>query len=49
MFISGDKPGLGVYTCKECGLEVVVDRDSMVLPCCPRCGCGSFLLYGRKE
>jgi DNA-directed RNA polymerase subunit RPC12/RpoP len=37
MSTTGEKPGKGTYTCRECGQIVVLDERSDTLPPCPRC------------
>lgn len=34
---TGEKPGKGVYTCKKCGQQVVLDDNTDTLPPCPKC------------
>ena len=34
---TGEKPGKGTYTCKNCGQKVVLDDNSDTLPPCPKC------------
>ncbi len=34
MSTTGEKPGIGVYTCNTCGKSIVLD-DSDTLPPCP--------------
>ena len=38
MSTTGEKPGIGVYICKKCGQEVVLDDAEDTLPPCPKCG-----------
>ncbi|MCK5136390.1 MAG: hypothetical protein KAR19_11430 [Bacteroidales bacterium] len=37
MSSTGEKPGKGAYTCKNCGQVVVLDDNTDTLPPCPRC------------
>ncbi len=34
---TGEKPGKGIYYCKNCGQSVYLDDDDDTLPPCPRC------------
>jgi DNA-directed RNA polymerase subunit RPC12/RpoP len=34
---TGEKPGKGLYQCKNCGQTVRLDDNSDRLPPCPRC------------
>lgn len=42
MVITGEKPGIGVYTCTNCGQKVHLDDDSDRMPPCPNCGNTTF-------
>jgi len=35
---TGEKPGVGQYTCVNCGQIVKLDDNSDKLPPCPHCG-----------
>ncbi|MFC4305777.1 zinc ribbon-containing protein [Cohnella boryungensis] len=37
MSTTGEKPGIGIYTCKNCGTSVLLDDNSDRLPPCPKC------------
>jgi DNA-directed RNA polymerase subunit RPC12/RpoP len=37
MFSTGEKPGKGVYVCKECRIVVALLDDEDALPYCPCC------------
>ncbi|WFF42869.1 hypothetical protein EVC62_15960 [Salinicola endophyticus] len=34
---TGEKPGVGTYTCRSCGERVHLDDPTDTLPPCPRC------------
>jgi len=34
---TGEKPGVGIYECKNCGLQKTLDSDDKTLPPCGRC------------
>lgn len=34
---TGEKPGMGVYSCSQCGKTVVIDDNADPLPSCPNC------------
>ena len=34
---TGEKPGKGIYQCKECGHLVRLDDNTDTLPPCPKC------------
>ncbi len=34
---TGEKPGIGVYTCIKCGQTVILNDKSDALPPCPKC------------
>ena len=34
---TGEKPGIGVYKCTQCGTIVRLDDTSDTLPPCPKC------------
>jgi DNA-directed RNA polymerase subunit RPC12/RpoP len=34
---TGEKPGKGTYTCKNCGQRVTLDDITDTLPPCPKC------------
>ncbi|WP_422389177.1 zinc ribbon-containing protein [Clostridium baratii] len=33
MSISGDKPGIGVYLCTNCGKKVFLTNEDILTPC----------------
>lgn len=37
MYKTGEKPGIGKYTCSKCGQVVRLDDNADTLPPCPRC------------
>ena len=37
MSTTGEKPGIGLYTCNSCGKTVYLDDDSDTLPPCLKC------------
>ena len=39
---TGEKPGIGVYTCNTCGQKVKLDNNTDRLPPCPKCGGTEF-------
>jgi DNA-directed RNA polymerase subunit RPC12/RpoP len=42
MSTTGEKPGKGVYVCRQCSQTVVLDDSSDTLPPCPRCSHTEF-------
>jgi DNA-directed RNA polymerase subunit RPC12/RpoP len=42
MVKTGEKPGKGTYTCRNCGQLVRLDDSTDVMPPCPRCSETSF-------
>ncbi len=48
MFLSGDKPGKGMYVCEKCRIAVDLNDDNEILPYCPCCESHSYLVQGRK-
>ncbi|MEK3986390.1 zinc ribbon-containing protein [Paenibacillus sp. FSL K6-3166] len=34
---TGEKPGVGTYTCTKCGTKVTLDDNTDTLPPCPKC------------
>ena len=38
MIKTGEKPGVGIYICTQCGQVVRLDDNTDTLPPCPRCG-----------
>lgn len=36
-FVTGDKPGKGIYQCKKCGKFAITNTPEDVLPNCPKC------------
>ena len=39
---TGEKPGAGQYTCKECGKTLTLDDETDKLPPCSNCGGTEF-------
>jgi ribosomal protein S27AE len=37
MSTTGQKPGKGTYTCKNCGNSLVLNDDTDTLPPCAKC------------
>ncbi|MSR92645.1 zinc ribbon-containing protein [Inconstantimicrobium porci] len=37
MSSTGEKPGIGTYTCTNCGEQVKLDDNTDTLPPCPVC------------
>ena len=37
MSSTGEKPGVGTYTCTTCGQTVTLDDPNDTLPPCPKC------------
>lgn len=37
MSTTGEKPGIGTYTCTNCGQRVRLDDSTDTLPPCPKC------------
>ena len=37
MSTTGEKPGIGTYTCTKCGQKVHLDDNTDTLPPCPNC------------
>lgn len=37
MYKTGEKPGKGIYQCKNCGQTLVLDDTTDTLPPCPSC------------
>ena len=46
MYKTGEKPGKGVYECKNCGQQVVLDDYDDTLPPCPRCDDTTYIKVG---
>ncbi|WP_192455716.1 zinc ribbon-containing protein [Acinetobacter oleivorans] len=42
MSTTGEKPGIGLYICNQCGQHVFLDNFTDRLPPCPRCGGSHF-------
>lgn len=42
--LTGEKPGRGTYTCKNCGTRLSLDHKRDTLPPCPRCNRIEYLL-----
>lgn len=42
MYITGEKPGKGIYICTTCLQAVHLDDDSDTLPPCPKCHSTEF-------
>ncbi len=34
---TGEKPGPGIYACRDCGERVILDDPDDTLPPCPEC------------
>lgn len=45
MYKTGEKPGMGVYVCLECGQIVRLDDNTDVLPPCPKCSNTTYRKY----
>ena len=45
MYKTGEKPGMGVYVCLECGQSVRLDDNTDVLPPCPKCSTTTYSKY----
>ena len=39
---TGEKPGAGQYTCRECGKTLTLDDETDKLPPCSNCGGTEF-------
>ena len=39
---TGEKPGIGTYTCTSCGTVVRLDDNTDTLPPCPSCDGTNF-------
>ncbi len=46
-YAPGDRPGKGVYACRECGRHVTVRSDEDELPSCELCEDGDEVTYVR--
>ena len=42
MVTTGEKPGKGTYSCKNCGQEVTLDDTTDTMPPCPKCSHTEF-------
>lgn len=42
MGTTGENPGIGNYTCNNCGTVVHLDDDTDTLPPCPKCNGTDF-------
>lgn len=42
MSTTGEKPGIGSYTCKDCEGVLRLDDESDALPPCPKCSGTDF-------
>lgn len=42
MHKTGEKPGVGTYTCVQCGQTVSLNDSTDTLPPCPKCNCTLF-------
>lgn len=42
MVTTGEKPGKGTYTCRNCGQQVALDDATDTMPPCPRCSGTKF-------
>ncbi|TFI61427.1 rubredoxin-like protein [Carnobacterium divergens] len=40
---TGEKPGIGTYTCTSCGQNVRLDDSSDKLPPCPSCSGTTYM------
>jgi DNA-directed RNA polymerase subunit RPC12/RpoP len=43
---TGEKPGVGVYKCTNCGTTVELDDSTDTLPPCPSCANTDFRKIG---
>lgn len=41
-YSTGEKPGIGTYTCTHCGTKVRLDDSTDTLPPCPKCSNTQF-------
>jgi len=39
---TGEKPGKGIYICKNCRTKVTLDDNNDTLPPCPKCNHTKF-------
>ena len=39
---TGEKPGIGTYTCTNCGQQVYLNDSNDTLPPCPKCANTKF-------
>lgn len=39
---TGEKPGVGTYTCTKCGQQVYLNDSTDTLPPCPKCSNTKF-------
>ena len=37
MVKTGEKPGKGTYTCRNCGQSITLDDTTDTMPPCPKC------------
>ena len=42
MVKTGEKPGKGIYNCRNCNQEVTLDDFDDTMPPCPRCSHTEF-------
>lgn len=42
MYVSGERPGVGIYMCVMCYSELVIKSDDEILPECPDCKIGIY-------
>lgn len=43
MVYSGERPGEGIYVCKDCGVSIKLETDTTEMPECPECGGTEFI------
>jgi len=37
MLFAGEKPGTGLYKCKNCGQHMMIEGENGVVLCCSQC------------
>ena len=42
MVTTGEKPGKGTYTCRNCGQRITLDDTTDTMPPCSKCGKTEF-------
>jgi len=42
MYVSGERPGVGIYMCVMCFSKLVIKSDDEILPECPDCNIGIY-------